>query len=1051
MNALIRWSIRYRGFVALLSVIWLVAGTFLAWRAPLDVFPEFVPPQVTIQTEAPGLAPEQVEQIITRPIESAVIGGPGISTMRSESVYGLSVVLVTFDENADANAARQGIAERLSTLNGQFPAGFGPPRLTPLTSSTMDVLKLGIVSDVVDPYALRDVADWTIKPRLLAVPGIARVTVYGGAVRQIQIQPKLDRLSALGLTVTDVMNAANGAIALRGGGVVETTAQRITIETPPPAPDPRAIAETVVSVQNDRPVKLSDVATVTIAPAVKIGDATIMGQPGVLITVSGQFGANTLEATKATEAALAELAPALQKRGIQMYPELHRPATFVVRALSNLEKALTLGSALILIVLYAFLRSARAALISFLAIPLSLLAAVVVLSQFGQSLNTMTLGGFALALGVLVDDAIIDIENIARRLRQAPPGADRLAVVEDASIEIRGSMLYGTLAVIFAFFPILFAGGVQGRFIGPMALTFVIAVLASMLVALTVTPALCALLLTTREDTKESPLLKGLKFAQSWTLSIVRRMWWTTVLILSCGAVAAAGVVPFLYSELIPQFREGHFVLQMSMASPGTSVDDVVAVGERVTTALLKLPFIDTVAHQVGRAEMGEDTWSPDRSEFHIELKPNHSESEEDAQGIIRDTLSAFPEVRSETLTFLGDRISESVSGETAQVVVNVTGTDLASIENAAAQIEKSVASIPGVTDLRMPRSAMVPTISVRLNPVALANYGLMPKDALDAIETAFAGTTVGQTYDGAQTVDVVVILPPDARNRISELERLMIGNATTKTLLKNVAAISIAEGRSNIQHAGAQRRVAVTFNGAKGYSLRDVVKTARERVAALKLPADVYVSFAGQAEAEREGQIRLAGLTAFSIGLIMAALTMAFRRRGLALMVLINLPFCLIGSIAAIVATGIGMTLGSLVGLITVFGIGARNSVMMLAHVEHLADEEGKKWTPDTVRLAAAERLAPVFMTALMAALGLVPLALGLGRPGHEIEAPMAITVLGGLTTATILNLGVLPEALIRLGRFLGIAEAKVPETEPTAETETLSQSGKIRVISST
>ena len=355
MNALIRWSIRYRGFVALLSVIWLVAGTFLAWRAPLDVFPEFVPPQVTIQTEAPGLAPEQVEQIITRPIESAVIGGPGISTMRSESVYGLSVVLVTFDENADANAARQGIAERLSTLNGQFPAGFGPPRLTPLTSSTMDVLKLGIVSDVVDPYALRDVADWTIKPRLLAVPGIARVTVYGGAVRQIQIQPKLDRLSALGLTVTDVMNAANGAIALRGGGVVETTAQRITIETPPPAPDPRAIAETVVSVQNDRPVKLSDVATVTIAPAVKIGDATIMGQPGVLITVSGQFGANTLEATKATEAALAELAPALQKRGIQMYPELHRPATFVVRALSNLEKALTLGSALILIVLYAFL------------------------------------------------------------------------------------------------------------------------------------------------------------------------------------------------------------------------------------------------------------------------------------------------------------------------------------------------------------------------------------------------------------------------------------------------------------------------------------------------------------------------------------------------------------------------------------------------------------------------------------------------------------------------------------------------------------------------
>ena len=369
-------------------------------------------------------------------------------------------------------------------------------------------------------------------------------------------------------------------------------------------------------------------------------------------------------------------------------------------------------------------------------------------------------------------------------------------------------MFYGTLAVIFAFVPILFAGGVQGRFIGPMALTFILAVLASMLVALTVTPALCALLLTTREDTEESPLISGLKSAQSWTLSVVRRMWWTTVLLLTCGAVAAIGAVPFLYSELIPQFREGHFVLQMSMASPGTSVDDVVAVGERVTAALLKLPFVDTVAHQVGRAEMGEDTWSPDRSEFHIELKPIHSESEEDAQGIIRDTLRAFPEVRSETLTFLGDRISESLTGETSQVVINVTGTELASIESAAAEVEKSVASIPGVTDLRMPRSAMVPTISVRLNPVALANYGLMPKDALDAIQTAFAGATVGQTYEGAQTVNVVVILPPDARNRISELEKLMIGNATTKTLLKNVATISIAEGRSTSSMPGPSAKL---------------------------------------------------------------------------------------------------------------------------------------------------------------------------------------------------------------------------------------------------
>ncbi|MFT3732122.1 MAG: efflux RND transporter permease subunit [Hyphomicrobium sp.] len=1040
MNALIRWSIRYRGFVALLSIFWLVAGTFLAMRAPLDVFPEFVPPQVTIQTEAPGLAPEQVEQIITRPIETAIIGAPGIDSVRSESIYGLSVVLISFKGNVDASAARDGISERLTTLNGKFPAGFGPAKLTPLTSSTMDVLKLGIVSDQVDPYTLRDIADWTIKPRLLAVPGIARVTVYGGAIRQVQVQPDLKRIAALGLTVNDVTNAVSEAIALRGGGVVETTAQRITIETPSPSPSPQTIGEAVVTMQNNRPVLVEDLAKVTIGPAPKIGDATIMGQAGVLITVSGQFGANTLEATTATEAALAELTPALERRGITLYPALHRPASFVVRALKNLETALTIGSALILVVLYAFLRSVRASLISFLAIPLSLLAAVVILSEFGQSLNTMTLGGFALALGVLVDDAIIDIENIARRLRLAGPNADRLKVIEDASIEIRGSMLYGTLAVIFAFFPVLFAGGVQGRFIGPMALTFIIAVLASMLVALTVTPALCALFLTNAEDTKESPLLTVLKAAQIKVLDVVRRAWGFTLLTLAVSVIAAIGVIPFLYSELIPQFREGHFVLQMAMASPGTSTDDVVAVGERITTALLKLPFVETVAHQIGRAEAGEDTWSVDRSEFHIELTPVHSESEEEAQDIIRDTLRAFPEVRTETLTFLGDRISESLSGETAQVVINAMGTDLDALEKAGANIQEAVADIPGVTDLRMPRTASVPTLSVKLDPVALANYGLTARDALDTIQTAFAGTTVGQTYEGSRTIDVVVILSPDDRNRIDALSTLMIANVHTKTLLKNVASITLTEGRSNIQHDGAQRRVAVTFNGAKGYSLRNLVSEARARVEKLELPKDVFISFTGQAEAEREGQLRLAGLTALSTALIVTVLSIAFRRRRLAILVLINLPFCLIGSIAAIVASNIGMTLGSLVGLITVFGIGARNSVMMLAHVEHLADDEGKGWSAETIRSAAAERLAPVFMTALMAALGLVPLALGLGRPGHEIEAPMAITILGGLATATFLNLGVLPEALIRLGRVLKISEypkkrSPAPPKQATAE----------------
>jgi CzcA family heavy metal efflux pump len=1023
MNALIGWSIRYRGLVAALSVVWIVAGTILALRAPLDVFPEFVPPQVTIQTESAGLAPEQVEQIVTRPIEAAINGAPGVASMRSESVYGLSVVLVTFEEGVDAVDVRQGISERLSTLTGKLPIGVEQPKLTPLTSSTMDVVKIGLVSDTVDPFTLRDVADWTVKQRLLAVPGIARVGVYGGAIRQVQIQPKLDRLTALGLTVSDVMKAGREALTLRGGGFIETAAQRITLETPPPAPDPQAIAQTLVTMQNNMPIKLGDVATVTIGPATPVGEATIMGRPGVLLTVSGQFGSNTLVATKATEEAMAEMTPALEARGIEVFT-LHRPATFVERALGNLQGALLLGSALILLVLYAFLRSVRAALISFLAIPMSMLAAVVVLSWMGQSVNTMTLGGFALALGVLVDDAIIDIENIMRRLRQARRAGDTdaYAIIESASIEIRGSMLYGTLAVIFVFLPVLFAGGVQGRFIGPMALTFILAVLASMIVALTVTPALCALLLTDKEETEEPRLLARLRAAQAWALEKVRNTWGKTVAALALAAAAAASVVPFLHSELIPQFREGHFVVQMSMAASGTSVGDVMGVGIRITNKLLELPFIEAVGHQIGRAESGEDTWSPDRSEFHIELKPVRSETEEEAEDKIREALEAFPEIHSETMTFLGDRISETLSGETAQVVINVLGADLEAIEKAATEIEQAIGSVAGLTDLRIPKTAMVPTLSIRLDPVRLSNYGLTAEDALDAVQTAFAGTTIGQTYAGARTVDTVVILPPAARNRLDELETLMVGNSETRALLRNVATIKLSQGRSNIQHEGAQRRVAVTFNGDDSRSLQDVVAEVRERVEKLALPKDVYLSYAGQAEEERAGQIRLATLTAISTLLITMVLALAFRRRALAALVLINLPFCLVGSMAAIVMSGIGLTLGSLVGLVTVFGIGARNSVMMLAHVEHLVDEEGRAFTAETIRLAASERLVPVFMTALMAALGLVPLALGLGRPGHEIEAPMAITVLGGLTTATLLNLAVLPETLVRVRGFLGL-----------------------------
>ena len=494
---------------------------------------------MTIQTEAPGFAPEQVEQIVTRPIEAAVNGAPGVESLRSESVYGLSVVLVSFESDVDPVTIRQGISERLGTLAGELPMGVAQPKLTPLTSSTMDVLKFGLLSNSVDPYTLRDIADWTINPHLLALPGIARVTVYGGAIRQVQIQPNLDRLAGLGLSINDVMEAGRAALALRGGGTVDTSSQRITLDAPPPAPDPQAIAQALVGMQDNMPITIGQVANVTIGPAVPIGDATIMGRPGVLVTVSSQFGANTLKATEAVERALEDLKPALERRGIDVIL-LHRPASFIERALSNLEHALALGSALILIVLYAFLRSWKAALISFLAIPLSLLAAIFVLGRVrsdAQHHDARRLRAGARRAGRRCHHRHRE-HHAATAPGQGGGRDDDLQTIEEASIEIRGSMLYGTLAVIFVFLPILFAGGVQGRFIGPMALTFIIAVIASMIVALTVTPALCALMLT-GEETKESPRLVTLmQRLQAWCMEKVRTRWGLTVAALGrrCGS-----------------------------------------------------------------------------------------------------------------------------------------------------------------------------------------------------------------------------------------------------------------------------------------------------------------------------------------------------------------------------------------------------------------------------------------------------------------------------------------------------------------------------------
>jgi CzcA family heavy metal efflux pump len=1013
MRALVALCVRHYGSVTALTVLALVLGSWAALHSPLDVFPEFVPTQVQIQTEAPGFAPQQVEELVSKPIENAVNGAAGLATLRSESIPGLSVVDIAFASGVDVHVARQGIAERLSELGSSLPAGVGTPKLSPLVSSTMDLLKIGLLSDKVDAYALRDAADWVIKPRLLAVPGVAHVIVFGGAVRQIQILPDMRKLASYNITLGEVSDAARTALPLRGAGFIDLAAQRVLLKSPTPEPDIAALGAAVVAVRGSTPILLRDVAEVKMAPALRFGDALVMGKPGVYLSLASQYGANTLTVTLAVERALAALEPALKAQGITVYPALHRPANFIERALGNLEESLGIAVILILALLYLFLRDIRAALIAFSAIPLSLLAAVAVLDRMGMTLNTMTLGGFAVALGVLVDDAIIGIENILRRLREdarlGSPRA-RLDIIRDASLEVRGPVIYATVVVVVVFLPELFTSSVQGRFVGPLALAFIFAVLASLLVAMTSTPALCALLLRRRDARPEARWLQTLKRWQRWSVRRVGAHLKLTVLVLIGLVIVALGVLPFLGGTFMPDFREGHFVLQVSSSVPGTSLEEMLALGKRISADVLALPYVKTVEQQVGRAELGEDTWGPHRSEFHVELKPNATVDQAEAQEALRGILEHYPGIQSEVVTFLGDRISESLSGETAEVAIKVFGDDLDVLDATGARVAAALSRIKGIVDLQFKRQSGTPSIAIRLDPQALAATGLKVQDVLDTIETAYAGARVGQTFRGTRTIDVLVLLPEALRHQPAQLARLMIASPMGPVPLSQVAHVGLTEDRYSIQHDGGLRRVSVTFN-VRGAPLQSVVQEAQRVIAAsVVLPPGVYLEYTGAAAAERQTRNELVVYSALALALILVILFAAFHWRVNSWLVLANLPFSLIGSVFAIAVTGIGTSLGTVVGLVTVFGVSARNAILQLAHYEHLVEVEGAAWSPELVLRGANERLIPIVMTAAVTALGLAPLALGLNRPGQEIQGPMAVTVLGGLVSSTLLNLVVLP-----------------------------------------
>jgi CzcA family heavy metal efflux pump len=1022
LSRLVQFSLRHRGIVLALALGLLVWGSIVAARSSLDVFPEFVSPQVTIQTEAPGLSAEQVEVLVTRPVESAVNGASDLASVRSESIQGLSVVTAVFKENTNIYLARQALAEKLGTLGRQLPDGVRAPAMGPLTSSTMDLLKVGLLSKTLSGRDLRTFVDWTLKPRLLAVPGVARANVFGGEVEQLQVQILPERLAAFDLTLTEVLESAKAATGVRGAGFIDTPAQRVVIQTEGQMFTPAELGEVVVR-KGAPVVRMRDVARVQLAAEPKFGDTLIMGEPGVLITMSSQYGANTLTVTHALEEALAELKPLFAKQGITVLPRLHRPATFIETALGHVQTSLLIGGALVAVVLLLFLLDLRTAFISFVSIPLSLLTAVLVLDWFHVTLNTMTLGGFAVAIGVVVDDAIIDVENILRRLRENATLASPRPlwrVVLDASIEVRSAVVYATFIVAVVFVPVLTMSGLQGRFFAPLGVAFILSIMASLLVALTVTPALALVFLSHAKPHEEPRWVIYLKrLHREWLLFFARwpRSTVAGCLVLVAGACA---LIPLFGGELLPEFREGHFVVGVK-ASPGMSLEESLRIGKRLSELMLANEHIATVEQQIGRAEAGEDTWGPNQSEFHIELKAGTTPAQEvETQAALREMLGDFPGVQSEVLTFLGDRINETLSGETAQVVVDVFGDDLDQLDQTAKLVAAQLKAIKGNADVQVKAPPGAPVLSVRLRPERLTQFGFRPLEVLDAVETAFQGADVAQMVRGNRIHELAVVLAEEARREPESVGNLLLSNGDGLRMpLRELADVELTNGRPSIQHDGARRRQTVTSNVEK----RDVtsfVTEARRHVAEkVKLPRGLYLQWSGaaqeQAKARREMLLHSLG----AVAAVILLLTLVFPRASHIVLVLANLPFALVGGVLAVFAGGGLLSIGSLVGFVTLFGISTRNSIMLISHYDHLVAQEGASWSLETVARGAGERLLPILMTALVTALGVLPLAIGSGEAGREIEGPMAIVILGGLITSTALNLLVLPALAWRWGRF--------------------------------
>ena len=1018
LNNIIHWSIKNRLVVVIAAIGLLIYGGIVAFRAPIDVFPDLTAPTVTILTESHGMAPEEVEALVSLPIEAVMNGTADVFRVRSNSAAGISIVFVEFNLGTDIYRARQLVTEKLGQV--RLPAGIRPPVLGPIASTMGEISLISITSKTTSPMELRSLADWVVRPRLLGVPGVAQVMIIGGETKQYQVLVDPAKLRDYNLTLKQVMDAVGDANANSSGGFLEQPVDEYMIRARGRVNNLDDLANSVITVKNGTPILIKNIASVRFGPALKRGDGSFNMQSDVVATIQKQPNANTLEVTRQIDEALASLKSTLPD-DVTIDTKAFQQAAFIERAIGNVKESLAEGGILVAIILFLFLWNFRTTLISLTAIPLSLITAVIAMTYFGITINTMTLGGLAIAIGELVDDAIVDVENVFRRLRlnaQSGKPEPPSTVIFKASSEIRNSIVFATLIIVLVFLPLFNLGGFEGRMFAPLAFAYIASIAASLLVALTVTPALCYFLLGRSkliEREGDSKLVALLKRRYSKDLNWTLRHPWEIIAVSVGLLVIALMLVPLMGREFLPPFNEGAMNINITLP-PGTSLQESNRVGRMVEEVLHRTPEVVSTTRRTGRAELDEHAAGVNQSEIEVVTKPlsrPHTAVMEE----VRQNMEQIPGIVSELGQPISHRMDHLLSGVRAQIAIKLFGPDMVMLRNKAEEIRKQMETVPGVVDLLVEPQTGVPQVQVNLNRQTAGALGVRAQDLAETVDAAFNGESVSQVLENQRTFDLVVRFDDSSRRSAETIAATLIDTPTgAKVPLNQIADVRIDQGPNTINRENVQRRIIIQSNVA-GRDLGSVIDEIRRKITHnVALPEGYFVQYGGQFEAQEQAARKITIMSIVAIAGIFLLLYLALDSMRLALLVMANLPLALIGGVIMVFVSGGTLSIASLIGFITLFGVATRNGIMLITHYQHLLNEENVSFREAILR-GSLERLSPILMTALVTAVGLIPLALGVNEPGKEIQQPMAVVILGGIVTSTFLNMIVIPALYLKFG----------------------------------